>query len=709
AEFPSMPQAAIATGMADFIAPIARLAERVAEVARSKEAVQSLDMGGAANELRRIISLLRSRIGHDFSAYKRATVMRRVQRRMQVCRKLTLADYADHLLTTPEEAQNLFSDLLISVTMFFRDEAAFRDLATQVIKPLLETAVEDGQDGLRVWVVGCATGEEAYSVAMLIFEQLAEQKAVVPFQIFATDLDDGALTTAREGRYPRTIEADVSEERLARFFVDEGQHYRVRKELRDSVIFAKHSILREPPFMRLDLITCRNLLIYLERAVQAQVCSIFHYSLRPGRYLFLGSAETTDVAAELFAPVDRQARLYMARPQVASSLPILPQFAAPELSANSGRPAQPNIDRSSMPGVLHIDALESTAPPSALVDYAQMVLHLSPSVGRFILNSAGPLSRELPAVVRPELRLDLRLALLRALDQGKPTTTLPTVVAFEQEWRRVTMHVMPVADPDSATSRALVYFLDGGSVAPRETDEAALEASADDVHRLHAELKAAHEALLASRSGHDVSIQELRAANEEFQSINEEYRSTAEELETSKEELQSIKGKWNAMEAKRTAITGPMNKALTAINALFKAPMESLKQAETVIKNAMLTYSNEQDRLAAIARREAEAKAAAERNRLAEEARQVELAAAAERRRLAEAETARVAAETAERERLEAEAKAAAASGDAAKVAALEQQVGTLLEQGEMAAQQTRQQVEEIDQSATMESAALRM
>ncbi len=567
AGFPSMPQSAIATGMADFVAPIARLAERLAEVARSKEAVRSLDMDGAANDLRRIVGLLRSRIGHDFSSYKRATVLRRVQRRMQVCRKLTLADYADHLLTTPEEAQYLFSDLLISVTMFFRDEAAFEALARQAVWPLLETTMAESEDGIRIWVVGCATGEEAYSVAMLMHEQMAQQKATVPFQIFATDLDDGALATAREGRYPRTIEADVSEDRLARFFVDEGQHYRVRKELRENVIFAKHSILREPPFMRLDLITCRNLLIYLERAVQAQVCSIFHYGLRPGRFLFLGSAETTDAASDLFAPVDRQARLYASSPQVGQSLPILPQFATPELIAAPGRPALVGAQRTAMPAALHIEALENTAPPSALVDDAQMILHLSPGAGRFILNPAGPVSKELTAIVRPELRLDLRLALTRALDQNKSTITLPTLVAFDQDWRRVAMQVVPVADAAKTAARALVYFLDGGEVAGGNEDEALPGANNDDVRRLYAELKSSQEALLISRSGHDVSIQELRAANEELQSINEEYRSTAEELETSKEELQSI------------------NEELHTVNAELKSKLESISAAHSDLQN----------------------------------------------------------------------------------------------------------------------------
>jgi two-component system CheB/CheR fusion protein len=567
AGFAAMPQSAIATGMADFVGPIARLAERVAEVARSKEAIRSLDMDGSANDLRRIVGLLRARTGHDFSAYKRATVMRRVLRRMQVCRIVTFTDYADHLLTTPEEAQNLFSDLLISVTMFFRDEAAFETLARQAIRPMVENAMAEGGESLRIWVVGCATGEEAYSVAMLLYEELARQRAVITFQIFATDLDDGALATAREGRYPRSIEADVSEERLARFFVADGIYYRVGKELRESVLFAKHSILKEPPFVRLDLITCRNLLIYLERSLQAQICSIFHYSLRPGRHLFLGSAETVDAAADLFAPLDRQARIYSSRPNGRHRLPVLPQFAAPEQIVAPARVSPLGIERAALPALLHVESLENNTPASALVDDAQNILHLSPSAGRFILHSAGPVSMALSAVVRPELRLDLGLALTRALEQRRPSITLPTVVAFEGERRRVVMQISPVAGEAQNASRALVFFLDGGDLLDGEEGEAPPEASAADVQRLHAELKASQEALIVSRSQHITSLQELRAANEELQSMNEEYRSTAEELETSKEELQST------------------NEELHTVNAELKIKLETISAAHSNLQN----------------------------------------------------------------------------------------------------------------------------
>ncbi|WP_443216936.1 CheR family methyltransferase [Rhizobium sp. Root708] len=264
----------------------------------------------------------------------------------------------------------------------------------------------EGDDGIRIWTVGCATGEEAYSIAILVHEEAARRKLHPRVQIFASDLDEGALATAREGRYPRSIEADVSEERLARFFTDEGTHYRVRKEVRESVLFSKHSVIKDPPFMRLDLIACRNLLIYLERAMQQQLHAVFHYCLRPGRYLFLGSAETADSAAELFAPLDRDARIYCARHQTTQLLPVMP-FSTPERLALPTETIPTRADNTNLTAAMHLSALEQIAPPTALVDDMHNVLHFSPSVGRFILHSGGTLSNNLPAIVRPELRLDL--------------------------------------------------------------------------------------------------------------------------------------------------------------------------------------------------------------------------------------------------------------------------------------------------------------
>ena len=563
AEFPAMPQNAIATGVVSFIAPIGGLAERIGEVARSKQAVRSLDEDGAANDLRRVVAFLRTRTGHDFSSYKRATVMRRVLRRMQVCRIQDLGDYAEYVRNTPEEANELFNDLLISVTQFFRDESAFDLLARKVAGPLLETV---GEEGIRAWSVGCATGEEAYSLAIVMLEEAERRKVKPRIQIFASDLDEGALATAREGRYPRSIEADVSETRLRRFFVNEGTHYRIRKEVRETVLFASHSVLRDPPFMRLDLIACRNLLIYLERSLQEQLLSVFHYGLNQDGCLFLGSAETADACPELFFPLEREARIYRSRPRSRRHMPALPQRPMEQLSAPHRRP-ETGVERTGAPIELHASALEEAAPPSILVDDAQQILHMSPSAGRFILHSAGAFSGKLASIVRPELRLDLKVALNKAFDGGLATLTHPVRVDFDRERRRIALQITPAPRKPSEGARALVLFLDAGPAPEEDYGAAPPEAASDEIRRLHIELKAAQEALVASRTEQEVAIEDLRAANEELQSINEEYRSTSEELETSKEELQS------------------MNEELQTVNSELKNKLESISTAHSDLRN----------------------------------------------------------------------------------------------------------------------------
>lgn len=565
AEFSAMPQNAIATGVVSFIAPLARLAERMAEVAKSKEAVRSLDADGAANDLRRLVGFLRARTGHDFSNYKRATVMRRVLRRMQVNRLTSLSEYAELVRNTPEEAHELFDDLLISVTQFFRDEGAYEALSKKLVGSLLDEA--DEEDGVRVWSVGCATGEEAYSLAILFLEEAERKQLKRPIQIFASDLDEGALGTAREGRYPRSIEADVSQERLARYFIDEGTHYRVRKELRDVVLFASHSVLKDPPFMRLDLIACRNLLIYLERALQDQLISVFYYGLKTNGTLFLGSAESAE-ASEFFAVFDRDMRLYRALPRTRRYMPTLPHRGSEHPYNLPERAEERPRDRQKAPLDQHAEALEVAAPPSVLVDAGQQIVHLSPTAGRFIQHSAGTFSGKLSEVVRPELRLDLKIALDRAFDSKLPAMTHPVPVALERGERRIVMQVAPVPVREGVAEQALVLFLDLGLAEPELMPEAQQdELHGDEVRRLHAELKGAREALVASRSEHEAAIEDLRAANEELQSINEEYRSTSEELETSKEELQS------------------MNEELQTVNGELKNKLESISTAHSDLQN----------------------------------------------------------------------------------------------------------------------------
>ncbi|MBF7013806.1 chemotaxis protein CheB [Novosphingobium resinovorum] len=566
AEFPMMPRSAIATGVADFVEPIRELVVRIAETTRSKQALIDNENEDAENHIARIITFLRVRTGHDFSSYKSATVRRRIGRRMQVTRQTSVADYARYMTQTPEEAQELFGDLLISVTSFFRDRAAFLNLSQTVIPAIFDAHGLD--ETIRVWSVGCATGEEPYSLAMLMLEE-AERREVRPhIQIFASDLDEGALATAREGRYPRAIEADMSEERLNRFFVAEVEHYRIRKDVRDLVLFAHHSAVKDPPFMRLDLVMCRNLLIYLERDLQRQLLALFHYALRPGGHLFLGSAETADVRPELFATHNRDSRIYAAKPRNTNSIELLNQLPRDhrrDIPALRDPPSR--RDRS--PGLAHHGALEKTSPPSVLVDEEHRIINLSQTAGRFIMPPEGPLSTELPDIVRPELRAELRSALHRAFTANEASVTLPLNVAFNGTFHRVAIYVARSPEEPQSAPMALVVFLDAGAIDSEITPDDSIDevVGAQEIRRLREELRGAQERLSASRREHESAIQELRIANEELQSVNEEYRSTAEELETSKEELQSI------------------NEELQTVNFELRSKLNNIANAHSDLQN----------------------------------------------------------------------------------------------------------------------------
>lgn len=448
AAYMMMPQAAIATGVVDFVAPLSRLVTQIADVMRSKEAMHGVGDEEAERELRQIVNYLRRRTGHDFSNYKRPTILRRVSRRMQVTGQESLTAYDGFLQANADEAKELFSDLLISVTSFFRDGAAFAALAEKGVAPIFEQLEDDAP--IRVWVVGCATGEEAYSVGMLFLEEAA-RRAVHPIvQIFASDLDEAALAIARDGRYPKAIEADVTEERLKRFFVEDSGNYRVKKELRDLVLFSQHSALKDPPFIKLDLISCRNLLIYLQRDLQRQLCSLFHYALKPGGFLFLSSAETVNSSVSLFRIVDRDARLYAPIAQAEKVAPLLPQLTTDHRLREQGLKSHFFPEPSKAVGQAHAAALEQHAPPSVLVDGSQHILHLSPNASLFFRPMEGPFSSELTAQVRPELRVDLKLALQRVFETGQATLTPPIAVVFNGGRRLVSMHVTPARRPRAA-------------------------------------------------------------------------------------------------------------------------------------------------------------------------------------------------------------------------------------------------------------------
>jgi two-component system, chemotaxis family, CheB/CheR fusion protein len=568
AEYSSMPRSAIATGVADFIMPVRDLAKRLVDLIKIKESVAIPNIRNFDEELLRpILAHLRVRTGHDFSKYKRSTVLRRIARRMQVTRTDDLKEYYDVMRESSDEAQALLGDLLISVTTFFRDADAFNVIAKDIVPELFKNKEPD--ETTRILVSGCATGEEAYSFAILLLEEAAKHQLRPPIQVFGSDLDSRALASGREGRYPMAIEADVSEDRLRRFFTREGDHYRIRQEVRDTVLFAVHDLLKDPPFSHVDLISCRNVLIYLDRELQEQVCSTFHYALKPGGYVFLGASETADNPPGLFRSIDRTARVYQSTAVAGDKPRLLPRLLGPvrirDQVVQLGHSVSPTVALGE--AAMHRRAIEQVAPPSMLIDEAHRVIHMSENVGRFVMPSGGLLSGDAVDLVRPELRFELRSALNRVFEQKGSTLSLPILVRFNGAPHRVHLLVKPVAENAGSEPRsAIAIFIEGEAV---DENLLSLDQQTNDVTvgRLTQELELTQGRLRTVREESDAANEELRAANEELQSINEEYRSTSEELETSKEELQSI------------------NEELQTVNSELKLKLEAISRAHSDLQN----------------------------------------------------------------------------------------------------------------------------
>ncbi len=572
AEYDGMPQSAIATGMADFILPVGEIPRTILRLAQTHPHVPLPSDGEDLPQdnrvvLQKVFAQLRSRTDRDFSRYKRSTVLRRIARRMQLSSLEDLQGYLDRLREQPEEARALADDLLITVTHFFRDPEVFERLEKVVVPRLFENKTP--QDTVRVWSVGCATGEETYSLAILLAEHAARLGAPPSIQIFGSDLHSRSLEKAREGFYPGDIEADISAERLKRFFSKENGGFRIRKEIRDMVVFAPHNLLGDPPFSRLDLISCRNLLIYLERDVQRDVIELFHYALNPEGTLLLGSAETVD-AADLFRVEDKRLCLFRKRnvPVREPRLPVFPLTRTPLPSdgpALVGHPSDPIAY-----GRLHHQMVEQYAPPSLLLSADNRVVHLSEHAGRYLVHPGGEPTANVLKLVREELRIDLQASLQAAREKKQIFDSKPIPVKFNGDPHPVTMHVRPALEPER-DGFVLVIFEEGE---PRQVSEPLPEterSSADRVRiqELEKDLGLSRQRLQAIIEEYETSQEEMKASSEEMQSTNEELRSTMEELETSKEELQSI------------------NEELQTVNQQNRHKVEELAQLTSDLQNLL--------------------------------------------------------------------------------------------------------------------------
>ncbi|OZI30747.1 chemotaxis protein [Bordetella genomosp. 10] len=584
AMYDTMPRSAIATGAVDIILPVDELPGRLYAIARNMsrmhmpapagDPLEPEDQGASAetcderNALRDILTLLRTRTGHDFKHYKKATVLRRIERRMQVTGLPDMPAYATRLHEDADETPKLLSDMLIGVTQFFRDTDAFEILERRVIPNLLGDGKDESPAPLRTWVAGCSSGEEAYSIAMLLCAHAETMETPPKIQVFATDIDESSLAIGRAGIYPGAVETDIPADKLQEFLTRDGANYRIKKQLRERVLFAPHNVLRDPPFSKLDLVCCRNLLIYLEREIQADVLRMFHFALKPGGYLFLGSSESADACENLFSVVDKRYRIYQAKNTASQHRPVpllplpasdrAPLAAAPTLATRGARVSFADI---------HQQALEQYAPPSVIVDHDSNIVHMSERAGRFLRHVGGEPSRNLTALVYPDLRMELRTALFQALHSRKSVEARRVAMNLGDRSAYINMVVRPFRHEATGGDFMLVIFDEVDAVMSINEGDDDAKVPSSVLSQLEAELQRTKEQLQLTMEQSETSTEELKASNEELQAINEELRSTTEELETGKEELQSV------------------NEELITVNSELKSKVEETAKINDDLQN----------------------------------------------------------------------------------------------------------------------------
>lgn len=546
AEHESMPRSAIAAGCVDYVLPPNEIAVELARVARHPYVAPPAAAGGESAQepdLGKVLELLRRASGVDFSSYKHTTLYRRITRRMALHKVEGLREYARFAQGTPNELDALYQDILINVTSFFRNTESFDLLKAKVFPRLVEKRT--AQDPVRIWVLGCSTGEEAYSVAIAFSEFLEGIEREIPTQIFATDLNGAVIERARAGVYSKTIEQDVSPEQLRRFFAEVDGHYRISKSIRDSVVFARHNALADPPFSHIDLICCRNLLIYLEPALQQQLISIMHYGLKPHGVLWLGNSETVGAQRDLWEVEDAHHKLYSRKPGPA--LRSIHDFDAPAAPSARERLTSGAIAAESVVAAApHREAdrvlLSRFAPPSVLVSADLEILQFRGETGPYLGPAPGRASLNLLKMVRQGLLVAVRGAVEKAKRSKVPVREEGIRVGSNGRYRRVNVEVIPVKS-NAGEACYLVLFEEPLVATPRAkpAPEQASSAADDDQEttRLKQELTSTREYLQAVIEQQEAANEALQSAHEEVQSSNEELQSLNEELETSKEEIQS--------------------------------------------------------------------------------------------------------------------------------------------------------------------------
>ncbi|MET0388567.1 MAG: CheR family methyltransferase, partial [Polyangiales bacterium] len=541
AKYDSMPRSAISTGIIDHVMTAQQLAEALLAYVGHVQQLNAESAGVPDSEaisaaLQEICELLYKATDHNFRHYKTTTLVRRIQRRMQVMRLATVDAYLVVLRENADEVTQLFRELLIGVTSFFRDPDAFVSLQQHVIAPLLQRR---GVDQLRVWVPGCATGEEAYSLAIALREAMDGMSDPPEVQIFATDIDERALSVARQGVYPAGIAEDVTRERLERFFVKRGKRYQVARELRELCLFSPHNLINDPPFSRIDLISCRNLLIYFGPHLQTKLVPLFHYALRNNGYLFLGPSENISSHKDLFTPVDAKHRISQRKATAIRTSGLLSDGGSYRGSmrvSDNGLGAQPDLHQ-----LMQRILLDEFSPKSVIVTEEGQIVSASGDMSRYLTVTEGTFQNNLVRLARPGLRVGLRATLNDAIKIRRKVVHDKVSVQVDSGVQRVRVTVQPMPRVGEESDLFLVVFQDLGNLLPREeTPSADLRRDADSlIEQLERELSSTREDLEKSIQDLEVANEELKSSNEELLSMNEELQSANEELETSKEEVQA--------------------------------------------------------------------------------------------------------------------------------------------------------------------------
>ena len=544
ANYDGMPRSAINTGMVDLVLPVEKMAKELMTytihpyVKKGQEPFSGDD--AFSSQLQKIFVLIRSKTGHDFSHYKYTTLKRRIERRMAIHQLDRLADYITYLQQTPREVDVLFKDILITVTHFFRDSEAYKALAKKVIPELI--AKKKSSSSVRIWVPGCATGEEAYSLAIAFQEALDKMKKSVEIKVFATDINEDVIHYARQGNYPGSIATDVSAKRLKKFFQKADNSYQIKKSIREMIVFATQSIIKDPPFSKLDLIVCRNLLIYLNRTLQEKIFPLFHYTLNPGGFLFLGTSESIGRVHDLFEPVDAKQKIFKSK-IVVKTKPI--DYLVSSAKLARGVPL-PREEQSLMEADIHSLAdkmiLEHYALPCVLINRDYDILYFHGKTGKYLSPPVGGASLNILKMVNEDLHQALSTILHQSVKQEKEIVRRGIEITCNQKRLTVDLAVRPIIESKTEQHLMMVVFDDKThikeSIKKREK-RYKKDTTESPIETLEQELQSTREYLQTTVEELETTNEELKSANEELQSTNEELQSTNEELSTVNSELQN--------------------------------------------------------------------------------------------------------------------------------------------------------------------------